>query len=226
MNRNPKTFCLFSLVILFVFSAKSSLAQYPGMQAVYNRMNMQNQQMRMNSLMNMNYNNGPANVKYPFLVVFKDSSKKVVLSKIFLDTSNKKTYLLLVDKSFSKKDMAHREQKIYTDQTINISRIASSGYLNNRVYITGIPTDSCWMFKALSGAINVYSYLSENEGIGFDPETIVGIQLNDGPIVKFNEENLKQMVSNDKDALDEVNKKKLYKAVKRYNKDMEKAAKK
>lgn len=221
------------LTILFAFTIQSSRAQYPGMGAFRAQQNKQfvNGQMNMMMQMNMMVLNNNANLinsKYSYIVTFKDSSQRVVLSKIFFDTTTKKTYLLLVDKSFSKKDMANREQKIYTDQTINISRIAGSAYMKNQVFITGIPNDSCWMFKIVKGAINIYSYLSECEGGGggFDPATIVAIQLNEGSIVKLNQENLNQMVNGDADALEDVVKKKFYKAIKKYNRDKENEIKK
>lgn len=228
MKYNLKTLYTLALTILLAFAVQISRAQYPGMAAFRAQQNKQfvNGQMNMMMQMNMMALNNNANLinsKYSYIVTFKDSSQRVVLSKIFFDTTTKKTYLLLVDRSFSKNDMAHREQKIYTDQTINIARIAGSAYMKNQVFITGIASDSCWMFKVIKGTINVYSYLSESEGGGggFDPGTIVAIQLKDGPIVKSNEENLKQMVKGDVDALEDVNKKKLYKAIKKYNRDKE-----
>jgi len=227
---------LFTLSILFVFLAKNSFAQYVGMKAVFDKVVLNHKwELEKRGYYSMGnhpmgyidpYKGQPGSNEYNFHVILKDSSKTEVYSRIYMDTSVYKTYLLLVDKSFPKSDPSHRERKIYADQTINIYRIGSSGYLNNPVDISGIATDGCWMFKSVKGAINVYSYLSEYQSPYFDQETIVAIQLNDGPIVKFNEENLKQMIGQDVDALEVVNDKKYYKAIKKFNRDMEKAAKK
>ena len=73
------------------------------------------------------------------------------------------------------------------------------------------------MFKVIPGAISVYSYLSEQEGQTFDPSTIAGIQLKEGPIVKLTEENLKQMVGDDLDALENIQRKNYLRAIKKYN---------
>jgi hypothetical protein len=135
-----------------------------------------------------------------------------------------KTYLLLVDKKIPKSDMTHREQRIYSHQTISISRTRYFDKLGKPVYIEGRTNDSCWMFKVESGAINAYSYLSETQNGYFSPSTIVAIQLNDGPLVKYNEENLKQMIGTDTDALEEIKKKNYYEAMKSYNKNVEKTA--
>lgn len=94
--------------------------------------------------------------------------------------------------------------------------------LNN---YTGVAKDSCWMFKAISGAISAYSLLSEKDELYFDPSTIVGIQLNDGEIVKFNETNLKAMVGNDIDALENIQRKNYLKAISKYNRNVEKTEK-
>lgn len=87
-------------------------------------------------------------------------------------------------------------------------------------------TDSCWMFKIASGQINAYSYLSEESGPNFSNWTIIGIQLNNGPIIKYSEENLVQMVGQDADALTKIKDKDYLQAIKKYNRNAEKAAKK
>jgi hypothetical protein len=221
---------LFS-TILFVFIAKNSLAQYPGMRAVYHNIAMQNLNRQMQfMMMNMNNNAQIANKKYSFMVTLKDSSKKTVKSKIYFDTSSHKSYLLLVDKKFPKSDPANREQKIYADQTLSLSRSDSiymerSDETKNWIEIKGVANDSCWMFKAKVGPISIYSFLSEVE-MYFDPATICGVQLNDGPVVKYNSENLKTMIGQDKEAMKYLDKKNYYEAIDKFNRDIVKAAKK
>ncbi|MDB5026273.1 MAG: hypothetical protein JWP78_4028 [Mucilaginibacter sp.] len=161
------------------------------------------------------------NNPYAFEILFKDSTRKKTYSNIYFDTILRKSYLILEDKSFSKSDTAHRNQKIYPDQTLKISRINFSDKV-----INGIANDSCWMFKVLPGSINVYSYLSEENGPTFNAWTIIGIQQNDGPIIKYNPENLKQMVAQDSEALEKAQNKQYYMVIKIYNRNFKKAAKK
>lgn len=76
----------------------------------------------------------------------------------------------------------------------------------------------------MNGPISVYAksfyYLTlaangnEQE---FDKGEIVGIQLNDGPIVQLTDDNLKGMLGQDAAALESLEKKKYYKAIKKYN---------
>ena len=82
------------------------------------------------------------------------------------------------------------------------------------------------MFKAISGSINAYSMLSQTDGYGFDPFTIVAVQKGEGPILKLTPENLKPMVGQDADALENIQKKNYYKAIRKYNRNAEKTAKK
>jgi hypothetical protein len=210
---------------LFIFASEASLAQYPGMAAVRANMNRQfmNQQMQMSMQMMSLNSGGTYNPKYTYNVTMADGTVQQITSKMFSDTSKKKTYLLIVDKRFSKSDSAHRFQRIYPVQTKSISRTDDF----SSIKMDGIPSDSCWMFKVISGPINAYSLLSvEDDGQNFDPSSIVGIQLNDGAIVKCNPDNLKAMVNQDPKALEFADKKELYRAIKRFNRDTEKAAKK
>ena len=82
------------------------------------------------------------------------------------------------------------------------------------------------MFKVISGSINVYSLLSEQEGKMFNPKSIVGIQLNNGPIVQYNEENLRVMIGDDLDAIESIQWENYLKAIKIYNRNTEKTTKK
>ena len=221
-----KVLIILAIATLFVFCAGKSWAQYPGMRAVYSNMARQQQQQSMQNQMAMmgRMNGGRAmlyNPEYAFEVVLKDSTKKQVYSMLYNDTTLHKNYLLVVNKKYPKSDTAHRFQKIYPDQTLQISRL---DYYDKA--IKGVANDSCWLFKTISGPITAYSYLSEQSGPNFNPGTIVCIQLNDGPIVKYNEDNLKQMVGDDADALENIQKKNYYKAIKKYNSHAEKAAKK
>jgi hypothetical protein len=176
------------------------------------------------------WNWNKASGKHKYLVTFKDSSVKETLSFMYTDTISNKSFLVFENKKVPKSDTAHHYQRIYSDQTLYISTIID---LDANTEIYGVANDSCWAFKVISGPISVYAKtlnyltlaknLNENE---FDIPEIVGIQLNDGPIVKLTDDNLKQMLGQDANALESLEKKKYYKAVKKYNRHTEKDAKK
>jgi hypothetical protein len=176
------------------------------------------------------WNWNKASGKHKYQVTLKDSSVKETLSYMYTDTISHKSFLLFEDKKVPKSDTAHHYQMIYTDQTLYISTIVDLD-ANTEVY--GVPNDTCWAFKVISGPISVYAKsfnyltlaknLNENE---FDIPEIVGVQLNDGPIVKLTHDNLKQMIGQDTNALETLEEKKYYKAVKKYNRHAEKDAKK
>jgi len=181
---------------------------------------------QINKMMNMGLCGGHKiqSLSYSFVVRFKDSSKKEIESKIYIDTALKKTYLLVVDKNFPKSDPQHRNIKIFPEQTISIAR---AGTLDNDVDTTtilnGAPTDSCWRFKTVWGHISAYSYLSELDNNGyFTPAAIIAIQLNDGPVIKFSEESLIKLVGKDRRALGQIKRKQYYEAILEYNDDINK----
>ena len=225
---------ILSISLLFILSLQS-LAQPRGMtmNQVYSQLNKQDMnqrfQMQMQAMMTANWRTY-AGKGATYQVTFKDSSVKQVVSFMYIDTTSHKNFLLFVDKKYPKSDSAHRYQRIYSDQTLYISTVINSSS-GQESY--GMPKDSCWMFKAIDGSLTVYAkslnYLTERGGllneINFEPSAIVGIQLNDGPIKKYNKENLIKMVGQNTDALEAIEKGKYYKAIKKYNHDAEKSAK-
>jgi hypothetical protein len=231
-----KKYLFFSSTLFLLFATDIVFAQLPpGMRQVYANMNNQfiNQRMMSMQMMNLNRYSSNENQKYDFTVLMKDSSKLEVSSKMYNDTSRHKNYLLLVDKKYPKND-SRREQKIYPDQTFGISRKTSIYYekgADNKYHlaqISGNPTDSCWFFKSIEGKINAYSYLSETDKTNsyITPDILCAIQLDDGPIVKLNAAALTAIVGQNEDVLAFIKKEKYYKAIKRFNKDFEKANKK
>ena len=228
----------FSIATAFIFLSLQSFAQPRGMtmNQVYSQLNKQDMNMRfqrqMQTMMMMTLNwRANAGKGTTYQVTLKDSSVKQVVSFMYIDTTLHKNFLLSVDKKYPKSDSAHRYQKIYSDQTLYISAVVN-GSSGQESY--GVPKDSCWMFKVIDGSLTVYAkslnYLTESDGLlnttDFEPSAIVGIQLNDGPIEKYNKENLVKMVGGNMDAVEAIEKKKYYKAVRKYNHDAEKAAKK
>lgn len=218
MTRLSQLGAVTALLFLFACQGKSALAQNFNYVAAAGRMvaaqNM-NMQMRMMSNMNMmnsmrwNYkDNMFTNNKLTFEVLFKDSTEKEVKSKIYIDTVSRKTYIIWVDKSLDKKD-PKREQKIYPAELKGME-IYSGSY--EGTYCKNLTTDSCWMFKVISGEINVYS----------NALAIVAIQKHDGPVVPFNLSNLQEMVKDDPKANKFFDKKDYLKAINKYNDNHEK----
>jgi hypothetical protein len=182
---------------------------------------LMNQQMQMQmQLMNLRGVKS-SDIEYDFEVIMKDSTKKQVTSAIYSD-STKKHFIVYVDKKYKKSDK-NRYKIIYPSETLTIICVleAQNEYYNTPGhYVRSIPTDSCWMFKVISGRINLYSSMVNS----VTESNAVGIQVNDGPIIPFNENNLKTIIANDEDAMKRFENKKYIKAVKKYNDDVEKAA--
>jgi hypothetical protein len=232
-----KTLSNLLFLIFLCFSFNILLAQPPQFQRQLNNIQF-NSEIRMQSQMMMQMMNMPhvtaSKLEYNFEVFLRDSTKLEVTSGMYTDSVTKRHFIVIVDKKFKKSD-TNRYKKIYPAQTLYIQRnIAIRGpvLIHNNikapppVYYKGAANDTCWMFKVLSGAINVYSFSGEEDGLYFDEASIVAIQLNNGPILNFNEENLKLMVGDDINSLESIKKKSYFKAIKKFNKDAEKAAKK
>ena len=217
--------------ILLCFSVNNLIAQPPQYQAQLNRMFF-NQEMSMQrrielrmlmQTMNLRGVQGTAN-DYDFVITLLDNTKIKVTSAMYIDSVTKKCFILFVDKKYSKSD-SNRYKRIYPTQTLVLSQKNQYNNLSGS-YIHGIPADSCWMFKAISGSISAYTSMNEDEDKNFDPGTIVGIQLNDGPIIRFTEENLKQLVGQDTNALESIERKNFWGAIKKYNRDSENGTRK
>lgn len=223
----------FFLIIL----ASISYAQ-SGLPAVNNTLNRQNMDLQLGNQTPLamwafwsNSNKSTNNPEYTFLVTMLNGTKKEVKSRIYVDAYAHKSYLLFINQSLSKAD-TNREQVIYPEQTIEIARNVTPPSTKKQAeifsasnYYAGIAKDSCWMFKFINGHINAYSLLSEPEGKMFNPKTIIAIQLNNGPIVQYNEENLRAMVGDDLDAIESIQWKNYLQAIKRYNRNAERAKK-
>jgi hypothetical protein len=235
MQYARKIFFISLLSLFCIFFTKNSFAQYPGMNAVRAQQSRQfaNQQMQqqMNMMMNMRtrWASG-AGRNTTYQVTFKDNSVKEVNSLMYTDTVLHKNYILFVDKTIPKSDSVHRNQKIYSDQTRYISTIID---YEAKTETYGVPTDSCWMFKVISGPINLYAksldyLITSDDGNSRELNlyAIVGIQLNDGPIIALTDDSLKQMVGPDATALKSAGKKNYYSALKKYNRHFENAEKK
>jgi hypothetical protein len=235
MKINQKVLLLSFLSFAFMLITKHSFAQFPGMGAVRAQQNAQfigqqmqtHMQVQMMQVLNM-HGVTSTQKEYNFIVTLRDSTTLTLNSAIYIDSVSKKRFIVLVDKQYKKSD-SNRYKKIYPSQTrglVCVVKPKNAEFDQPGFYLPGKLTDSCWMFKAITGEITAYSDVCEEDGVNFDRSTIVGIQLKDGPIVKYNEDNLKQMVGQDINALEAIQNKNYYKAIKKYNRDQEKEAKK
>ncbi len=122
--------------------------------------------------MPMNYGNyGTANPKFEFTVVLKSDS--VINLKSRIESEEKKMYVIHKVKKVKRKMFPNDTREIY-------------GYSSIHGRMKGIPADSCWLFKAYSGAINSYLSLPLK-----DYQMVIAIQQgDDGAIVPLNKENL------------------------------------
>lgn len=141
---------------------------------------------------------------YKYQVTMKDSSVKEVKSKFYIDDKTKKSYLTYEDKNApgSKKD---RQKKIFCFETLNISRDK----------LIGTPNDSCWLFKAIQGNINVYSDVSE--GYSRNRLPLRAFQIGDGPILKLDSATLDPIFKTNPKAYEAFLKKDYDKAIKKFN---------
>jgi len=81
---------------------------------------------------------------------------------------------------------------------------------NGKIY-TGIPSDSCWLFKIIPGAINCYApFPTENS------DFVIAVQKGDGPILPMTKDNLNEMID-DPILRKTIQNGKLYRAVWKYN---------
>ena len=143
------------------------------------------------------YNRGSISYKYEFTVVLKNDEKLTFKSKINLnDSIHSLTY---------KND--GQKRKILPQETSEVFRFTTDGER-----ITGIPIDSCWLFRVVEGRINGYSFLA-TEGA----EYLTAFQVGDGEILPLTKENLMPVVMDDPKRVKWVEKGKLRKALVDFN---------
>jgi hypothetical protein len=220
---------IFLAILSVIISAKNLFAQSPGLNIagdMYARSATRKMRLNYKTDITTDWKSATGKGRI-YQVTFKDKTVKEVGSYMYTDTILHKNFLVFVDKKFQKSDTVHRNQKIYPDQTLYISTISDE---MSQAEVYGVPTDSCWMFKVMAGPISVYAksfgYLMPAENPNdqeFDMWDIIGIQLNDGPIVKLTDDNLKKMIGQDKNALEALEKKKYYKTIKKFNRHADKA---
>ncbi|HTJ52111.1 MAG TPA: hypothetical protein VL443_21765 [Cyclobacteriaceae bacterium] len=142
---------------------------------------------------------GNISVKYEFLVKLKNDS--TFTAKTRIDISKDK-HSITVKRNKEKIEITPSE-------TESITRLIP--YEGRKV--TGIPADTCWLFKIGVGKIISYSFLAED-----NMQFITAIQHGDGPIVPLTKNNLKEMIGEDPELLKLIEKNKLIKVIEKYNK--------
>jgi hypothetical protein len=183
----------------FIFTTGISVAQFVPVPSTI-KTPYGNVQSTTYHYMPMNYYNvGQASVKYAFTVVLQSDS--VFTAKARIDVS-KKQHVLPVKTREGKRD-------IFPGNTKQIYRETSTGKK-----IVGMPADSCWLFKSVTGKINAYSHLAE---VGYS--YIIAIQDGDrAPILPFTRKNFEAMIGTaDKKVLKLIEKGKLLKALQAYD---------
>lgn len=148
-----------------------------------------------------NGTSGPMSNVYEFTVMLKNDSIFQVKGKI--NWQDSVDYLNVKRRG--------EDLKIKVTDTKKIWRYGN----NTGRQITGVATDSCWLFQSVKGAINCYAFVSEPGGIDY---TIAIQEGDDGDIVALNKDNLLAITGSDDPAIMKlVNKKKLPAAIKTYN---------
>ena len=202
-----------SLFLIFVLLRVSLIqAQVPAAyQPAYNQiMKQQSYNSFQNYMMYTNYygNEKLSDTKFFFKIMMRDSIVKEVNSFIFFDTTRKQTYIKHVNKSIAKSDI-NRNEKIYCSDVIEVmAGVGSAAKL-----LQGTITDSCWLFKTLTGHINVYSSYPE-DNMNY---SVTAIQLGMGNIEPFDPEKLKLMITGNEKAIKQLNKKNYFRAIEKFN---------
>ena len=144
------------------------------------------------------YNLGGISQKYEFTVVLTNEEELTFKAAIKLNDS-------IHSLTYKKRG----EKRVITPQeTREVFRLTRDGKK-----ITGIPTDSCWLFKVVEGRINGYSYLASESA-----EYLSAFQVGDGEILPLTKENLLPIVKDDPKRVKWVEKGRLGKAIVHYNK--------
>ncbi|GAB3933221.1 hypothetical protein [Mucilaginibacter myungsuensis] len=158
------------------------------------------------------YKSSKLNFTYDYTVRMLDNSVKVFRSKIYADTDKRKSYLIMVDKDLDRND-PKREQKIYVDQTVSITRIQQD--MRGDYPVMGAATDSCWLFGVVKGKINAYSNVPEV--LITSDEQLRVFQVDDGAMAPVSYAALAPVIKADRAADKQLQKKRLYRAIAKFN---------
>jgi hypothetical protein len=148
------------------------------------------------------------NLPVNFKVTRLNDSVEFVRSKIYVDTVLNQTYLIKVNRKI-KKNMPSRNTKIYVNETKKIATELFGGGV-----INGVITDSCWLFKIISGKISAYSPIPN---LNLQTDYLNAFRVADGNIQKFDPKELEKVIADNPKAKKAFDKKNYYKAINIYN---------
>ena len=180
---------LLTVAFLLLFTFKSLAQNMGAVNTILNHQHLQQQQwhhnFHMNQISSMRAANsaGLINRKLYYSVLMNSGVSVMVQSRMEFDKGGR-AYLVLEDKSKKKNDSL-RTSRILPNMTKSVSQISA----NYEEIMKGSPADSCWLFKVLPGAVNVYSFLPANYDLHIGYFKM--LQKGDGEMVSFNESNLK-----------------------------------
>lgn len=123
--------------------------------------------------------------KYYYTVLFKDSTKITMISKI---DEHKRAFYLAIDQP-------GMTRSIRPSETLQIARRTSNGKI-----MVGMPMDSCWLFKIAEGKLDLYSVLSEEN----KPRFVVAFQRDDGPLLPVTQETVSEAIKDDQELVEQV----------------------
>jgi len=205
--KNSLLFLFFVIINISLLQAQVPAAYQPAYNQIMKQQSYNNFQ---NFMMHMNYygNGKLSDTKFFFKLMMKDSIVKEVKSFIFFDTTRKKTFIKNVNKSLPRSD-SNRNEKIYCSDVIEVM----GGVGSTAMLLQGTITDSCWLFKTLTGHINVYSTYPE-DNMNY---SVTAIQLGMGRIEPFDPEKLKLIIAGNEKAVKQLSKKNYFNAIEKFN---------
>lgn len=208
------------LTFILLVSSVSFAQMPPGLRNSFNQMQFRMIMQMMNTRYWYRNADYLENNKYKFTVTLKDGSTREVSSKIYTDTILHSSYLLFVNKKIPRGNSA-REERIYPTKTLKISRVYQDfNHPEKTEVLEGRATDSCWLFKAITGKITAYSFLSER--FNLNTYYLSAFQFENGEIQRLDPAKLKAIIADNNKAMKAFNKKDYYTAIIRYNKSASK----
>ncbi|MGV3502615.1 MAG: hypothetical protein ACO1O1_02855 [Adhaeribacter sp.] len=211
-----------TLLVLFLVSSTAQSQHMGAVNAVHNQMFMQQMQFnmlhRLGTLPRTGASASLINRKYNYLVVMNSGATVEVLSKMEFDEKGK-AYLVLTDNSKKKGDSL-RTHKIQPAMTRSISPYFGP----QEKPVMAMAADSCWLFKAVSGAVNGYTFLPPVADLHIGYFSM--LQKGEGEMLPLNEANMRKLFADDPQVLTMLGEKRYYEALLQYNKNSRKKARK
>jgi hypothetical protein len=139
----------------------------------------------------------PSSHMHSFYVVMADGKPHTIKTRI--DISGSEHFIRAYGKGLP--------ERVRPSKTQTLSRVTADGR-----QLLGEPNGNRWRFKIISGAINGYHFLAEE-----DTEYVSEIQKGDGVIVPFTPQVLIGMIGGDPDVMRMINQRKFVAAIRLYN---------